>query len=108
MKELDEIMHSLDQAVEMYENRPLDDLIHLSEILKKVDINLYALEKHRIEAHRKFNEIYFTCNQTSNAAREKWAENQAPELYMIRRIMTAGYKLRDGIRSQIGIYRKEN
>ena len=108
MKELTEILSNINASVDTYEGMELQEFKELSEILRALTSNLYYLEAHRVEAHTKWHEVYFTCKQPSNAAREKWADNEVKELYMIRRTMTSAYKIVEAIRSQISIYKKES
>ena len=108
MKELTEILSNIDKSIDEYNDMDLFHYKQLSEILRVLTSNLFYLEKHRIEAYNSWHEVYFTCKQTSNVAKERWADNQVPELYKMRRIMTSAYKIVEAIRSQISIYKKEN
>ena len=108
MKELNEILDNINNAVDKYNELPLFEVKELAEILRELVSNLFYLEKHRIRAYNEWHEVYFTCKQTTNAGKEKWADNQIQDLYMIRRLMTSAYKIVEAIRSQIGIYKKES
>ena len=109
MRQEADILESINAAVEQYESMELcfEELHVLSQVLRDLNANLFFLEAYRDAAKKKHDEIYFTCNQPSNAGRNKWADNQVPELYTYRRILESGYRMADGIRSQIGIYKKE-
>jgi len=107
MKELQEILQNIDQCVERYDSMPLTDTLAQSDVLRSLTSNLFYLEKHRVKAHSDWMEVYYSCKQTSNAARAQWADNEVKELYMIRRTMESGYQLTNAIRSTISIYKKE-
>ena len=106
-KELSEILNNIDDCAQRYEALELINTLAQGEILRKLTSNLFFLEKHRIQAHTDWMEVYYSCKQTSNAARAQWADNEVKELYLIRRTMESGYKLVDAIRSTISIYKKE-
>lgn len=107
MKELDEVLTQIRKAREDYDTMTLQDNLKLSEILRTLSSNLFYLTEYRITAHERWLTVY---NQSSgtNAAKEREADNQVKELYMIRHIHAQGNKLVDVIRSQIGIYKREN
>ena len=108
MKQLTEILNNIDSAVESYELLELIDTNLQSEALRKLTSNLFFLEEHRIHAYNTWLETYYDMPKgTSNAAKEKFCDNHVKELYMIRRIMTSGYKVADSLRSTISIYKKE-
>lgn len=107
-KQLQEILDNINDCIERYENMPLTGIREQSEVLRKLSCNLQYLEGERIKEHENWIEVYFTCKQPSNAAREKWADNKVGELYMIRRIMTGGYKVLESIRSTISVFKKES
>lgn len=108
MKELQEILNNINEAVESYELLELVDTNKQSEALRKLTSNLFYLEEHRINAYNDWlTEYYEMPKGTSNAAKEKHCDNKIKELYMIRRIMTSGYKVADSLRSTISIYKRE-
>ena len=107
MRGLNEILTEINEAVDKYHTLQLKAFIDQSEILRSLTSSLFWLEKFRVEAHEKWNSIYFQSQGKSGAAKEREADLKVPELYMIRRIMTGGYKVVDSIRSTISIHRKE-
>lgn len=107
MKDFKEVLSEIRAARDEYDKMTLQDNLKLSEILRRLSSNLFYLTEYRIEAHEQWLDIY-NAAQGSNAAKEREADNQVKDLYMIRHIHTQGNKLVDVIRSQIGIYKKEN
>ena len=69
---------------------------------------MYYLAQHRIDFYKQWQREYFSCNETSDAARTKHSERSTPELYQCRQIMKVVDSIMNGIRSQISIYKKEN
>ena len=107
MKELEEILNKIDECTETYELMPLTDTLKQSDILRTLTAYLSYLEKHRVDAYNNWMEVYYTCKQTSNAAKKQWADNEVKELYLIRRVSDAGYQVVNALRSTISIYKKE-
>jgi len=108
MKNLQEILSNINESVESYESLELINTNQQSEALRKLTSNLFFLEEHRVEAYENWLSTYYEMPKaTSNAAKEKFCDNKVKELYMIRRIMTSGYKVADSLRSTISIYKKE-
>ncbi len=107
MKDLQEILSNINNSIDRYNNLPLIDYKELSEILRELTSNLFYLEGIRSDAKRDWNEIYLNSKETSVKGKEREADMEVHELYMIRRVMTAGYRITDAIRSQISIYKKE-
>lgn len=107
MKDLTEILFCINQAVDKYEHLKLKQITEQSEILRELTTNLYWLEEYRIQAHEKWHSIYFQSTGKSNASKEREADNKCPEIYQIRRITTAAYKVVDSIRSTISAYKRE-
>jgi len=109
MKDLEQILKSIREAREEYDTMALQDNLKLSDILRKLNSNLFYLTEYRIEAYENWLDVYFKNKNLSmsNAAAEKLADDKVKELYMIRQIMASGNRTVDGIRSQIGIYKKE-
>lgn len=106
MKNLEEILNNINEAVSNYEHLELIQTDRQSEALRKLTSNLFFLEKYRIDFYNLWNELY-EMSTGSNAAKEKQCDLKVPELYMIRRIMTSGYKVADSLRSTISTNRKE-
>lgn len=107
MRQLEDILLKIRECVERYDNLPLEDYKEQSEILKALTSNLFYLERYRVEAYEKWLSVYYNCDLKTNAARSAWADNEVKERYLIKRVMTAAYKVVDSVRSTISIYKKE-
>lgn len=82
---------------------------HLSVMLKDLSSNLFFLEKYRDEYSRYYNESVYneTKKGKSVNASEIIAKQIYPELYMLRRLMVAAYKVQDSIRTNISFLKQE-
>ena len=103
---MNNILEEINKAIDEYKNLDLFDYHQLSEILRTLTSNLFFLEAYRKDANEEWLKVYFETDGT-NAFRERIADNQVKELYMLRRLMTSAYKIVDALRSQISIYKKE-
>jgi|SRR3990172_2123721 len=106
MKTLKEITDNLISSIDTYEQLPLDDVLHLSEILRILDVNLCYLVIVRDEYYRKFQSVYFNSKATSNSAKEREAEMLVPELDLVRKILKHYGDCQSSIRSQISLRKK--
>lgn len=106
--QLEEILNKINSAVEKYHHLELKMVSDQSEILRDLTTSLFFLESHRVEAYEKWHEAYNLSSEKTNAGKQRDADFQVQELYMIRRIMTGAYKVVDSIRSTISVNRKEN
>ena len=86
-----------------------DDTHRLSVYLKDLTSNLFFLEEHRDNYSRKYNSIQYTQTKEGNSvsSSEIIAKERVPELYKLRRFMTAAYKCADAIRSNISFLKLE-
>jgi hypothetical protein len=108
MKELETILGSINDLIDRYHTLQLNLVKDQSEILRGLTSNLYFLERFRIDAHVKWESMYFQSQGKSGAAKEREADLKTPELYSIRRTMTGAYKVVDALRSTISIYKNES
>ena len=105
MKELEK----LNELVNEYYKCNLQDGDRLNYLLQKVTGLLYYLETVRSEVHDHFQSaIYEKVKDKKSVAR---AENEAhvenPQMYQLRRVMDAGYRIVDAIRSNISYLKME-
>lgn len=107
--QFDEILTNITKAVDDYHDLPQIDMDakDLSNILKRLQSNMYYLAQYRIDFHKQWHHEYFTCNESSDAARTKHADRTVKEIYTCRQIMKVVDSIMNGIRSQISIYKKE-
>lgn len=78
-----------------------------SDLLRRLTCELFYLEKYRSDYQEKHNAVMHDFNG-SVAASLILANQKYPELYMLRRIMNAAYRVVDALRSNISFIKKEN
>lgn len=105
MKELEQ----LNKYVNQYYNCNLQDGNKLSELLQKITGLLFYLETVRAEIHNEYEtKVYELVKQKMTVSR---AINEAnvlyPQMYQLRRIMDAGYRITDAIRTNISFLKSE-
>lgn len=108
MKGLEQI-EMLNTYVNSYYSCDLSNGGHLNELLQKITGILYYLETLRAEIHDMYETHVFNSvkdgnnvNRSVNEANVKY-----PEMYQLRRIMDAGYKVADAIRTNISFLKSE-
>ena len=81
----------------------------LLEVLRVITSNLYTLENERAEYKKRYEGIIYeeTKEGSSVARAQNLAEVEVPELYMLRRVMEASYRVSDAIRTQISFLKSE-
>jgi hypothetical protein len=105
MKEIE----TLNKYVNKYYNSNLQNGNELNELLQKITGLLYYLETVRAETHNEYElTVFDLVKQKFTVSR---AINQAnveyPLMYQLRRIMDAGYKITDAIRTNISFLKSE-
>lgn len=102
MRDLGEILEKINEAVSDYETKKLGLVHDQAEILRNISTGLYFLVSHKVEAHNKWMSSYMN-HKGSNAARERFADSEVPELYLIRQVMSSAAKVQESLRSTISI-----
>lgn len=102
-------IEKLNRYVNRYYNCSRQDGNELSLLLQKITALLYYLESVRSEIHDHYeNEVFNLVKGGHTVAR---AVNEAnvkyPMMYQLRRIMDAGYKITDAIRTNISYLKSE-
>lgn len=105
---LEEVLDSLNNVVERYQNVPLIEVLYLSEILRDLGVNLSYLVMLRKHYYNEFQNIVYNSNGTSQAAKIKEAEHKVPELDEIRKILRHYSELQKDLRTQISLYKNED
>lgn len=100
MRPLPEILAKIDSATERYETKQLGLISDQAEILRDLSVALHFLVPHKIEAHTRWLEKYYE-HKGSNPQKERHADKEVPELYMIRHFLNSGYKVMESLRSTI-------
>lgn len=103
-----EITTNLQQAIDKYENLPLDDVIQLSEILRDLDVNLSRMVHIRDEYYQKFQSVYFNSTAKTEAGKGREAEQKVPELDLCRKILRHYSDVQGSIRTQISLRKKQD
>lgn len=99
-------LDKITEIIETYNSLSVPDAISLSGLLRELTSELFFLEKHRAEFHDKHNAIMFNFDGAVSRATIK-ANTEVPELYLLRRIMNAAYRVVDALRSNISTLNKE-
>ena len=105
MKEIE----TLNTYVNKYYNSNLQDGNELNFLLQKITGLLYYLETVRADTHNDYEVMVFDLVKqkftVSRAINE--ANVSFPMMYQLRRIMDAGYKITDAIRTNISFLKSE-
>lgn len=105
-----EQIENLQKWVGLYYKCDPQDGEKLSLYLQKITGILFYLETLRSEYHDKWQSKVFDLTTKQGLAVNR-AENEAhvlfPEMYTLRHIMTAGYKITDAIRTNISYLKSE-
>lgn len=92
--------------IETYRDLSAPDAKSVSGLLKELSSELFFLEKHRSDYEKKHTALMYNHTGSVSSAKIK-ADFEVPELYMLRRIMNAAYKVADSMRSNISTLNKE-
>ena len=105
MKELND----LNKYVNEYYRCNLTDGNQLSRLLQKITGLLYYLESVRSDVHNAFEtNVFNMVKEKSTVARATNAAHvEFPQMYQLRRIMDAGYRVADAIRTNISYLKSE-
>lgn len=98
---------NITQLINRYKNLTINSGAELSDILRQLTCELFYLEQYRSEYQEAHNRIMHEF-KGSVAASLILANEKIPELYMLRRVMNAAYRIVDAIRSNISYIKKEN
>lgn len=105
-----EQVENLNKWVQKYYKTPLTDGEGLNKCLQKITAILYYLESLRSDVHDLWqSRVYELTNKEDLAVNraENTAHKEIPEMYRLRHVMTAGYKITDAIRSNISYLKQE-
>lgn len=81
---MDKILDKITGIIETYESGAFKDL-HVMH--RELTCNMFYLSKEQVSYNVKWNSEYYKHNSTVNAVKERHANKEVPELYMIRKIM---------------------
>jgi len=88
-QQLNEVLDTISDIVEEYESGVWVNAERLKELHRILTSNMYYLTKLQIEFNQDWNRKYYLSSESSNAAKEKFADKEVPELYMCRKILDA-------------------
>ncbi len=106
MKDLHDILELIEITNDKYRGCGISFTQTQSEILRDYDVCFFDLTEHRIFYHNKWLDAY-NRTQGSNAAKNREADIQVRELYLIRHTMTAIKTKIDVLRSNISANKKQ-
>lgn len=104
--ELDTSLRLVTRAIEEYEGNTTITGDQICEHLQVISSHLFFLEVFRSDYHSKWNNIMYNFQGAVSRA-EIEANEQVPELYMLRRILGAANKTMDAMRSQLSAMKHE-
>jgi len=104
---MEEILQKITNLIETYESGVWVSAENLRVMLRELTANNYYLTKHNIEYFQKYNAIQYK-HKGSVSSGKVLAEEQVPELRMIRKIMEATDNVIWSMRSELSIIKKEN
>tara|TARA_R100000951_G_scaffold110853_1_gene109188 strand:- start:2155 stop:2484 length:330 start_codon:yes stop_codon:yes gene_type:complete len=104
---LEESLEQISIIIDTYESGVWKDQEGLRIIQRDLAIHNYHLTKYNIEAYQKFNTVLFNRGSKSVAAAKVEADEEVPELRMLRKIMGSVDQVLWSIRSEISIIKKE-
>jgi hypothetical protein len=104
---MNEVIQRIDSCVERYEGGEWQSVESLRDLLRDITTAYYHLTKYSIEAYRKHNGIMFLFDGSAARGKIK-ADEDVPELRMIRKIMEAADQVIWSIRSELSIIKKES
>ena len=104
-----ETLEKVNDLVQSYEASSQDPVM-LVEIQKDLTCNLFYLENERSKIYDQYQIFVFNLvktQKTSVANAKTQADVAYPELYQLRRVMDAAYKVVDAIRTHISFLKAE-
>ena len=110
MRNFEKELENLAMYVQAYEDTSLNDGESLNELLQKINVTLFYLEKERANFKKLYENRIFelTTDKKMTVARAvNFAEVEVSELYLLRRIMDSAYRVSDAIRTNISFLKSE-
>lgn len=105
MSDLETWLCEYNDIIDAYHSLKWNEGDKISELMKNLTVILSHLEHLRNSYHNIW--IGVSMQEKSVAAGERRANKEVPELYQLRRIMTAGYKVVESMRSNISYVKSE-
>ena len=103
---MEEILNKITAIIETYESGVWVSADNLRVMLRELTANNYYLTKYNIEYFQKYNAIQYK-HKGSVASGKILAEEQIPELRIIRKIMEATENVMWSMKSELSIIKNE-
>ena len=104
---MEKLLENIDSIIERYEGGEWQSVDNLRVMLRELSSYNYQLTKHNIEYYRLYNQVKYK-HKGSVSSGVILAEEQVPELRMIRKIMEAIDNVIWSMRSEISIIKRES
>jgi len=104
---MEEILKKISDIIETYESGAWQSKENLRIILRELTANIYFLTKYNIEYHEKHNAVQYK-HKGSVSSGLILANEQFPELRMLRKIMESANNVSRSITMELSILNKEN
>ena len=104
---MEEVLDKISDLIETYESGSWKDTDSLRAMLRELTANNYYLTKHNIEFFQQYNAVQY-IHKGSVSSGKILAEEQVPELRMIRKIMEATDHVIWSMRSELSIIKNES
>ena len=103
---MEEILNKITDIIETYESGTWVSADNLRVMLRELTANNYYLTKYNIEYFQKYNAIQYK-HKGSVSSGKILAEEQIPELRIIRKIMEATENVMWSMKSELSIIKNE-
>lgn len=105
---MDKSLEAIAKIIQDYEEGHYISLDGLRIILRELSVHNYHLSRYNVEYYQKYNAIIFNRGADSVASAKVKADEEVPELRMLRKIMDAIAQVIWSVRSEISIIKNEN
>ena len=103
---MDQILNKISDLIETYESGAWQSSEDLRKMLRELTSNIYFLTKYNIEYHEKHNAVQYK-HKGSVASGLILANEQYPELRMLRKIMEAANNVSRSMTMELSIINNE-
>ena len=104
---METILQNINTIIQRYESGEWLSLEKLRELLRELTSNMYYLTKYNIEYHEKHNAVQYK-HKGSVSSGLILANEQYPELRMIRKIMESANNVKSSMIMELSIIKNEN
>jgi len=106
---LNEVLEEYSKTVQAYKETPFEDKNQTAELMKDMSIILSALTSYKVKSKKDWDGKCFNLvkeGMTGTAA-EKIANQEFPDLDMLRQLLKAGNNILDTMRSHVSLLKSE-